>query len=220
MLCKPNGIRVSARKRAGHAAEWAQEQNQRMLTVLLWVAPGRRRDKGSNQYVFSNISELAGFCASHTDTLTDTVTDTLTDKLTSPQIFRPGRRARCCGSGVSPRCVAASGPSGGWRWRPASPALPKAPTPTGCRSARPLCPRDAWQKVGESRVLAFDHTHHSFCISTSSLQLLLHILLLTRCLSILANRQTSPKPSVCHLRRRNNSARVWSTPALHVALFK
>lgn len=63
------------------------------------------------------------------------------------QICRPERRGRCCGSEASLRCAAASGPSGEWRWRPASPAPPKAPTPTGCRSARPRCPPDAWRKV-------------------------------------------------------------------------
>lgn len=64
---------------------------------------------------------------------------------TFPQICRPERRGRCCGSEVSLRCAAASDPSGGWRWKPASLAPPKAPTLTGCRSAHPRCQPDAWK---------------------------------------------------------------------------
>lgn len=62
---------------------------------------------------------------------------------TSLRICQPGRRGRCCGSAASLRCAAASGPSGGWRWRPASPAPLKAPTRTGCRWAHPPCPPNA-----------------------------------------------------------------------------
>lgn len=74
-------------------------------------------------------------CASHTH-------------VTSQQICQPGRRGRCCGSEVSLRCAAASGPSGGWRLRPASPSPPRAPTPTGCHWAHPPCPPSAWEKAG------------------------------------------------------------------------
>lgn len=170
MLCKPNGIRVSARKRAGHAAEWAQEQNQRMLTVLLWVAPGRRRDKGSNQYVFSNISELL---ASVHRTQTHSQTNSPLHKYSGLDGVHDAAEAGFL-LVASQHQAHLAGEGGG------------QPVPHFRRHRLRLDVAQLVLRVHQTpdrqqdRVeLAFDHTHHSFCISTSSLQLLLHILLLT-----------------------------------------
>ncbi len=103
------------------------------------------RDKGDNPFELLNINDRLSVCECTVALVHHTHT------FTSQQICQPGRRGQCCGSEASPHCVAASGPSDGWRWRPASPAPLRGPTLTGCRWAHPLCPPNAWKK-GRTKV--------------------------------------------------------------------